>query len=481
VHHRGEHQGRRELIVMIVTELKHRLPWRPVRQLVRRVRRGARVPVTALSVISLTFSLSLAGQHHEVAADEDPASRAAAEIQAARDRANAAAAAVEDAERELKGLEEEAVELERDRDKLAAQVDALRSEVEEVASNRFMSGGSGGELMILQSPAASTDRIVSSQLAAVATDSSTHALDDYATASNELDDAQGALDDKIDEVARQRERFEAAQGAAEEEVVHLQEVERQRLEDERVRRILEQQRAAELAAERAAAEAAAQRAAVQQPEQDPATPQAPAQQPQAPSQAPSQGGIVEPAPPPIERPQGPSPGESPAPQEPAPTRPPLVATPDEPEPTPRPATSPPQTEPPQTSPPVSGMACPVQGTRAYTDTWGASRSGGRSHQGVDLISPHGTPIVAVVSGSVTFKQTRLGGNSVWLYGNNGTSYFYAHLSGFAGSSRSVSQGEVIGYVGATGNANGTNHLHFEVHPGGGAAVNPYSYVRAAGC
>ncbi|MGA7759505.1 MAG: M23 family metallopeptidase, partial [Ilumatobacteraceae bacterium] len=125
----------------------------------------------------------------------------------------------------------------------------------------------------------------------------------------------------------------------------------------------------------------------------------------------------------------------------------------------------------------SGIVCPVAGPRAFGDTWGAARSGGRRHEGVDMMSPGGTPLVAVESGSVQFKTTRLGGNSVWLNGSSGTRYFYAHLSAWEGSSRSVSRGEVIGYVGATGNTT-ANHLHFEVHPGGGRAVNPYPYVRA---
>jgi murein DD-endopeptidase MepM/ murein hydrolase activator NlpD len=123
------------------------------------------------------------------------------------------------------------------------------------------------------------------------------------------------------------------------------------------------------------------------------------------------------------------------------------------------------------------MVCPVNGAVAFSDTFGAPRSGGRRHQGVDMMAPSGTPLVAVVSGSVNFKQTNLGGNSVWLSGNDGNRYFYAHLSAFEGSSRGVSQGEVIGYVGTTGNAY-TPHLHFEVHPGGGVAVNPTAYVRA---
>jgi murein DD-endopeptidase MepM/ murein hydrolase activator NlpD len=108
----------------------------------------------------------------------------------------------------------------------------------------------------------------------------------------------------------------------------------------------------------------------------------------------------------------------------------------------------------------------------------STRSGGRRHEGVDMIGSLGMALYAVTSGSVQFKQTPLGGNSAWVNGNNGNRYFYAHLDGFAGESRSVERGELIGYMGHTGNANGVNHLHFEVHPGGGSAVNPYPTVAA---
>jgi len=96
-----------------------------------------------------------------------------------------------------------------------------------------------------------------------------------------------------------------------------------------------------------------------------------------------------------------------------------------------------------------------------------------------MMASTGTPLVAVVSGRVSFSVTSLGGLSAYVYGSNGNKYFYAHLSAWEGSNREVTQGDIIGYVGDSGNATGTPHLHFQVHPGGGRPVNPYPSVRAA--
>jgi len=127
---------------------------------------------------------------------------------------------------------------------------------------------------------------------------------------------------------------------------------------------------------------------------------------------------------------------------------------------------------------------PLPATCRFWDTWGAARSGGRRHEGVDIFAPSGTPIYAVRTGriskqQITFKGS-LAGNALWLTTANGTYYFYAHLKAFANGIRpgsSVKAGDLIGYVGMTGNAP-VPHLHFEVHPGGGPPVDPYPYAKA---
>jgi murein DD-endopeptidase MepM/ murein hydrolase activator NlpD len=135
-----------------------------------------------------------------------------------------------------------------------------------------------------------------------------------------------------------------------------------------------------------------------------------------------------------------------------------------------------------TEPPPSGsLVCPVDGAVAFTDTWGAARSGGRSHEGVDMIASRGTPAVAIETGTIKrMGNGGLGGITVWITGASGDEYYYAHLDGWAEGltvGQAVTAGDLVGYVGNTGNARYTvTHLHFEYHPGGGSAVNPYPLV-----
>jgi murein DD-endopeptidase MepM/ murein hydrolase activator NlpD len=130
---------------------------------------------------------------------------------------------------------------------------------------------------------------------------------------------------------------------------------------------------------------------------------------------------------------------------------------------------------------TKGVACPVAGNTWFIDTWGAARSGGRTHKGVDMSGAHGTPLAAMNSGKVRLNWHSAGGRQVYVYSDDGNFYYYAHLSGYASglsNGQRVDKGQLIGYMGATGNAS-VSHLHLGMGRIGGAYVNPYPTVRAA--
>lgn len=118
--------------------------------------------------------------------------------------------------------------------------------------------------------------------------------------------------------------------------------------------------------------------------------------------------------------------------------------------------------------------CPVNGPHSFIDSWGFARSGGRRHKGVDIIADSGIELVAPVSGRVEHFGNSIGGKSYRLYGDDGNYFYGTHLSAY-GKDGQVQAGEVIGYVGDTGNAAGLPHLHFEIHPGGRGkpALSPF--------
>jgi murein DD-endopeptidase MepM/ murein hydrolase activator NlpD len=150
-------------------------------------------------------------------------------------------------------------------------------------------------------------------------------------------------------------------------------------------------------------------------------------------------------------------------------------------------------QPPQVTPKLTagGYVFPVYGPSSFVDTFGGARSdvAGGWHHGDDIFAPLGAPILAVASGTVfSVGWNKIGGNRLWLRDGQGNLFYYAHLSAFtplAINGNKVNAGDVLGFVGNTGDAQGTpTHLHFEVHPVGliglgyDGAVNPTSYLLA---
>lgn len=421
-----------------------------------------------------------------VSADETDAERAVREIQAAREQANAAADAYFQAESDLEVLEDDLIRLELEGERLQATVDSLRRDVESVAVARFVSSGATG-IPLLTGLQAPQDQVQAEVFVDVLTNTGSDTLDQYDIAQKDLVANEAVLDERERDIEAQKVVFVRLQGEAESEVVRLREVEEERLEDEAVQRAL----AAQIAEERVDFEEQARREA------------------EAAARAIPDPGAGLPAPTTtIEAPPttfgdaaatGVAPDETATDVDDATG---LVVD-----------TTPVDTTPATTAVPTNegasggtsggrtgtggsgsnpspvdtgagyldAIICPMPGS-AYGNTWGAPRSGGRKHEGVDMIAPRGVPIYAVTSGFATFKFNVLGGNAVSLVGDNGTRYYYGHLDSYEGASRPVLQGDIVGYNGDTGNAKfSTPHLHFEIHPGGGLAVNPYASVRAAGC
>jgi len=348
---------------------------------------GAAIGVGVIAVPSLAIT------------PRSAAERAADDIEAARERANAAAQALFDAESRLDGLQLEEEATAREVADLEARANALSSTVQELAVRRFMSGS--GSVPLLSGLDGPTERVQKEFFVSLATDTSQATLDEFDAAASDLADKRERLTAQQAETAQAIVELESAKTRAENELERLKDIEAKRLADEKVRQIMAARR-----------QAALQSGAF--------TSGTTVFQRYGTAGFLSSGVYLD-----------------------------------------------------------GSIICPVVGSTAFGDTWGAPRSGGRRHEGVDMLGPTGLQLVAVVSGFVTFKTGLLGGLVASLEGDNGNTYFYGHLSAYEGSSRTVGQGDVIGYLGDTGNAQGTPHLHFEIRPNRGRPVNPYASVRAA--
>lgn len=401
------------------------------------------------TLVGLSLLLPAVISSPTMAADT-PAEQAAKEIADARDRANAAADALFDAESQLDTLEQDQVALLDEIDALEARIEKLRATVSAVAVNRYTRSGASA-LPLLTGFESAGEQAQVDVLIDVVNETSADDFDQFESLNKDLSEKQDELSQNQADAEDAKDRLEQRREDALAEVETLKEVEAQRLQDEAVQKALVAEQAERRRQEdaKATADAEALRSSNNAGQAAPVTAKNTSttdavggdddiDDPKAGVKATGGSGGGQTGTVGVGGQPGSSPGDL----------------------------------------GFDGWLCPVQGAVGFGDTWGAPRSGGRTHLGVDMIGAQGLPVVAVVDGFAQSKVNTLGGNTILLSGADGNKYYYAHLDSWAALG-SVTAGTVIGYLGQTGNARfSVPHLHFEIHPGGGAAVNPYPTVRA---
>ena len=381
----------------------------------RRVTRAARMVAAALA-LSMLGAAVLVGSPPRASADSEDAAaaKAARQIERVRQQADDAAQGFADAEAAAAQAGDGLTAIEAREAAVAHQNDELRRSVEQLAVLRYIQGGPDPSHFLMFGSSVA-DQLQADQYAAIAVRASGQDVDAYEANLEDLGRLQAAVEKARKRSQRTAKTLSARHHRLEQRLSDLQRAEVRRRHDAAVQRALAAQHRATLARMRAANLAAAAAAAKRGGARMGVLAQA----------GPYDGNVVG---------YGHDYGGP-------------------------------------------GFLCPVAGPSSFVDTWGAPRSGGRKHQGVDMISHRGTPAVAVVAGVTRISRNRLGGNALWLDGVDGNSYYYAHFDRY-GKIGPVNAGDVVGYVGDTGDARGTPHLHFEVHPGRGAAVDPYPTARS---
>jgi murein DD-endopeptidase MepM/ murein hydrolase activator NlpD len=374
---------------------------------------------TAVAAVLVGVLASPAG-----AAPGNDADRIAAEIVAVQRQANQAAASISKLNQQYEAVSGEIADLAAQQTTLQGRLDSLTVTLRAVALERYVTAASDFTTVLGLSLGDPNGAAVGRYMTEFSTGGGNNQIDEYRTTAADMAVTSTALRSRQSQAVKQRDAVSRAQTGLETRLRDLQAAQVKARDDAAVQAALARQRAAEAARLQAAAS---------------------------------------PPPPPPASTSTTAPNPASAPQNQAAQAQPATTTPA------------PTTAPKRSFPVGAGFVCPVLGPTAFSDTYGDSHQGIR-HLGVDMMGHLDQEIVAVVSGTVRHTQSGLGGNQIWLYGDDGNRYFYAHLNRYGDAGR-VGAGQVIGYMGSTGET-GAVHLHFEVHPGGGAAVNPTPIVAA---